>query len=694
MHRLKFQFGTLLGLLFIGIVTVPIRTVVAQSNSGPRLEHRYQRWLPTPSSDLAESSKLLEQLRRDAETTPSNPVPPSRATNPSNRFETPRTEFTPQELEQIKKLAEQFIQKKNAPFNPSDLDRIPPELIQRFLSSPAIQEWARDLVQRNNLESSLPNMPGSLPSNNNQPASASPKIPNSISDKPSPNGPLNRYSRSSNTKDPRVDPNRAQQSDADNPNNATQNQRIPADDLAKEMAEPSAPNKPGTDESSRTSSQSRDNVLRENENNKGRAVDGQPRSPKTPLGKDDANGPSRQPTPPSTQKANENIWGEDTPPSPAQSNLQGDSKSSNRTIDGKPPANPTLPGNKQTTAPQQESSGRLNSNSTGQPSNPTNTSSSDSLESSLRNFEWPKGNLQDPSKQPGGRPNGDSASKSSNSSIKVPKSALERIQNELKYEGWGKTLERIAKEATGISSGEQLSDARKSGNENPKKSAGENVSRRDTPVTRDTPPKIVPQKPNPPITQAEKPKPGSSWIESATDFISKLESKRTPQKANSSPAARPEQPSAPNTAFSPPTLPDFGAWLNTWTLGFIALLALALGLLIAGRHRITPMIQAIRKDRKDDLQPLAAMEIRDRADVIRAFHSLVERRVRYFEAWWTSRRVMKQCDTKASAVSNPMRVAVEVYEMARYSPADAPIPETELQRVRVALRDCETVESI
>lgn len=692
MHRFCFQIKLWL-LCLLTCFPLPISYAQSQSRPGQRVEHRYQRWLPTPSNDLTESSRLLEQLRMNAADMDSPTLRPSKGNNANEPAPAPREDFTQQEIEQIKKLAEQFNPKQNAPLNPSDLDRIPPELIQKFLSSPALQDWARDFVQRNNLDSQIPNVPGPLSSNNPSAQGASPKIPNANTPSRASSSQTNRYSPPGSTALPRANPSGANPSTSGKPDNKPQSTKDqgnsasgkpnsgPSDTKGNESAEVSSP-------------RNLDNTkIQPAETNQIRPKDTQSPNNSTRGTKDRASGPSEQPTTPTSQPPLDDIWGENEPAPAAPKQPQSLSPNQSRTLRDRQTPQASGGDNKQPDAPNPNGRPQSGTQSRADGSSvPQSQNKPGNIEESLRNFEWPQTFKPDSPSVNSSKGQKGASGKANDPGIKAPKSALEKIQKELKDEGWGKTLERIAKEATGLSSGERTVESKKSAGNTSKRPQESIASDKGNAAARENELRQPTTKPKLSPLQQPKAPSGPSWIDSAADYISKLETK--PKSSSTAVQPSSKQSTAPSTAFSPPAMPDLSSWFNTWTVGFLLLLLIALCLLYFGRHNITPIIQSIRKERMDVAIPLAELEIRDRGDVVRAFHLLVERRVRFFENWWTSRRVMTQVNTKAPAVSNPMRVAVEVYEMARYLPEDIPIPEAELQRVRVALRDCETAENL
>ena len=86
-------------------------------------------------------------------------------------------------------------------------------------------------------------------------------------------------------------------------------------------------------------------------------------------------------------------------------------------------------------------------------------------------------------------------------------------------------------------------------------------------------------------------------------------------------------------------------------------------------------------------------EIRTRQDVVTAFHQLTGRQlnpsISPVEAWWTHRDAARQISLMSPPLQNAVHVLADVYEQARYLPADYQLSEDQLSDVRDALSHCE-----
>ena len=90
----------------------------------------------------------------------------------------------------------------------------------------------------------------------------------------------------------------------------------------------------------------------------------------------------------------------------------------------------------------------------------------------------------------------------------------------------------------------------------------------------------------------------------------------------------------------------------------------------------------------------ALQEIRTRQDAVEAFHWVLFRKLRGFEDWWTSRRVVQHMREQNATMRPEVETAAQLYDIARYTPDDKPFTEQELERMRSAIQACATVPSL
>lgn len=143
----------------------------------------------------------------------------------------------------------------------------------------------------------------------------------------------------------------------------------------------------------------------------------------------------------------------------------------------------------------------------------------------------------------------------------------------------------------------------------------------------------------------------------------------------------------PSSPFELPKLemPKFSVW---WIVALVSFIALGLALWFLSKDPVVAAkVFGIKPPRPENAS-VAWKTIRNRSDVIDAFHQLIETKFRTFESWWTSRRALQQVNKAIPSLSPPMREATEIYEMARYLPADQELSEPDLERMRRAMDTC------
>ena len=82
------------------------------------------------------------------------------------------------------------------------------------------------------------------------------------------------------------------------------------------------------------------------------------------------------------------------------------------------------------------------------------------------------------------------------------------------------------------------------------------------------------------------------------------------------------------------------------------------------------------------------MDIRGKADVVRAFHEMALHPTRLAQHWWTHRMVTKQIAEQSPDTTYQAGVLAELYEQARYLPDDEEFTPEQIQEARHALNQC------
>lgn len=255
--------------------------------------------------------------------------------------------------------------------------------------------------------------------------------------------------------------------------------------------------------------------------------------------------------------------------------------------------------------------------------------------------------------------------------------ALEKMQRTFQELGFGNVMEKIAKEAAGL---EQNETANRSKTTSPTKapSKADNAS--------------TPSAPRPSVTRSN----DDERVASAPPRNQTAQRSEPPRSSMNRSSAEP-RPSAtpsrnanstePSSPFELPKLemPKFSVW---WIVALVSFIALGLALWFLSKDPVVAAkVFGIKPPRPENAS-VAWKTIRNRSDVIDAFHQLIETKFRTFESWWTSRRALQQVNKAIPSLSPPMREATEIYEMARYLPADQELSEPDLERMRRAMDTC------
>lgn len=118
---------------------------------------------------------------------------------------------------------------------------------------------------------------------------------------------------------------------------------------------------------------------------------------------------------------------------------------------------------------------------------------------------------------------------------------------------------------------------------------------------------------------------------------------------------------------------------------------LAFGLVVAGI-----LLQLANRRRPGSSEtvmssvPLAPDQIRERRDVVAAFHQLARRSARSFRPWWHHQQIETLLIQAMPGRKAAIARLAGVYEQSRYSPDTVSLSESDLQQARDALRECQT----
>ncbi len=85
---------------------------------------------------------------------------------------------------------------------------------------------------------------------------------------------------------------------------------------------------------------------------------------------------------------------------------------------------------------------------------------------------------------------------------------------------------------------------------------------------------------------------------------------------------------------------------------------------------------------------LLAEGIRNRADVVRAFHRFVFRGREPVANWWHHRYVARRLSEATPQLGSVIMDLASVYEFARYLPPEMELSSDQLNRVQMALKQC------
>lgn len=278
-------------------------------------------------------------------------------------------------------------------------------------------------------------------------------------------------------------------------------------------------------------------------------------------------------------------------------------------------------------------------------------------------------------------------------------SSVDLIQRKLRELGLSSFLQQIAKEAVGVEQ-QQLDGSQDSVAESDDPTTS---SPNKPPRTRTRPPQSTSS--SKPLSQEDldlnegskrwgdgiagrRPANSSGWFNDKESSLGGVRSSNQREEPEDAPEKSEESP------FSLPKLgelPSLPIWF--WVV------PLSLGLFVLAVY-LLPRSQAIL-DRlsgrsADEARRAEAMlgEIEGREDAVRAFHWILEKKVRGFESWWTSRKVVEHVRHREEPLQPQVAQAAELYDLARYTPETYDLDKSELERMRQAIRACASAETI
>ena len=128
-----------------------------------------------------------------------------------------------------------------------------------------------------------------------------------------------------------------------------------------------------------------------------------------------------------------------------------------------------------------------------------------------------------------------------------------------------------------------------------------------------------------------------------------------------------------------------GSRETSMAIVLVALTVCAFCLATIAFHHYT---QRERKARDSATPPVSPADIRKREDIVRVVHWLARRSPGTAPNWWHHRQALNALIQNQPGLHDPVQVLADLYETARYRPADRPLESTELQAARTALSGC------
>lgn len=169
-----------------------------------------------------------------------------------------------------------------------------------------------------------------------------------------------------------------------------------------------------------------------------------------------------------------------------------------------------------------------------------------------------------------------------------------------------------------------------------------------------------------------------SWNSAVSGFLKDLST------APREPSAEALSPSVNGSSSMTPESPwEIGSFLGVG-IGLLVLLAIILALI---RRPLLQMVSVATGYTMAN--PIHSPDdIRSREDVIVAFHQLAMGSKQLVESWWTHRVAAQTLAAASPKKEVAVRTLAEIYEKARYLPADAELPAETIQSARSALAQC------
>jgi len=173
----------------------------------------------------------------------------------------------------------------------------------------------------------------------------------------------------------------------------------------------------------------------------------------------------------------------------------------------------------------------------------------------------------------------------------------------------------------------------------------------------------------------------SSWLQGWEQNASSAEKvwKETVQNTNPSSPTPPELETSSGSGKS--------SLLTSSSIGtFVMIGLLTLGVFAFLTYRAT------RTRHERTLEEIALSqqveEISSRDDIVHACHAMAKHRLQLVQAWWTYGHVSNYFQRTVPGVSPALRILDNVYEQARYYPADHQLTPDQIENAKLALRQC------
>ncbi len=142
-----------------------------------------------------------------------------------------------------------------------------------------------------------------------------------------------------------------------------------------------------------------------------------------------------------------------------------------------------------------------------------------------------------------------------------------------------------------------------------------------------------------------------------------------------------------SSADAPSASPNSESSQSAFGVRMLVALGTCLSLLVAW-YRYMPA----KGSRTDTLKlrDVAALSLTTRADLVRAFHWMAGEFAAAPESWWTHRRAVSELSRVKPDAKRDLEILSELYEIARYSPAERQLTSEQYQQARRALEQIAT----